>query len=98
VDDGIPNADLTEPAVAAKRRFELEWILPLEPGLSTHVTLIDFESHSSHVVDMGQGGDEADALLDLWTTLSDRHAATEAIAFVAECYYRRAGQQPQRPK
>jgi hypothetical protein len=80
-----------------KKRFELEWVLPLEPGLSTHVTLFDLENHPSHVLAAGAGGDEAEALLDLWTTLTDRNASDAAIDFVAERYHRRTGRQPERP-
>jgi hypothetical protein len=32
---------LTQPAQLDKQRFVLEWALPLEPGLETHVTLYD---------------------------------------------------------
>jgi len=40
--------------------------------------------------------DEAEALLDLWTTLTDHHEAPDAVAYVADAYLRRAGRQPQR--
>ena len=67
-------------------RFALEWVLPQEPGLTTHVTLYDAERHPHHALAVGHGGDEADALLDLWTTLIDRSAPAEAIAHVAAAY------------
>jgi hypothetical protein len=39
VDDLGPRLrQLTKPAQLDKKRFELEWVLPLEPGLSTDVT------------------------------------------------------------
>ena len=44
VDDLGPRLrHLTKPAQLDKPRFQLEWVLPLEPGLSTHVTLYDLE-------------------------------------------------------
>lgn len=64
---------LTKPAQLDKKPFELEWVLPLEPGLSTHVALFDLECHPPHALAAGEGGDEADALQDLWTVLSDHH-------------------------
>ena len=69
----------------SRPRFDLEWVLPLEPGLTTHVTLFDEERTGSFplavgVMAVGHGADEADALLDLWTTLIDRKAPSEAIA------------------
>ena len=62
-----------------KKRFELEWVLPLEPGLSTHATLFDLVLSAARVA-AGEGGDEADALLDLWTTLTGQNESAEAIA------------------
>ena len=44
MDDRGPTISLrTKPAQLDKKRFELEWVLPLEPGLSTHVTVFDME-------------------------------------------------------
>ena len=44
VDDlGLRLRHLAKPTQLDKKRFELEWVLPLEPGLSTHVTLYDLE-------------------------------------------------------
>ena len=85
-----------------RARFELEWVLPLEPGLTTHVTLFDEERTGSFplavgVMAVGHGADEADTLLDLWTTLMDRDEPSEAIAFVAAAYRRRTGREPERP-
>jgi hypothetical protein len=73
---------LIKPAQLDKKRFDLEWILPLEPGLSTHVTLYGLQCDRPHRVAVGHGGDEAEALLDLWTTLTDRNESADAIAFV----------------
>jgi hypothetical protein len=87
---------LTKPARLDKKRFELEWVLPLEPGLSTHVTLFDLECDPPHAVGVGQGGDEAEAVLDLWTTLTDRDESADAITFVANAYTRRTGRPPER--
>ena len=53
---------LTKPAQLDKKRFVLEWIVPLEPGLSTHVALGDLECDPPHAVAVGDGGDEAEAL------------------------------------
>ena len=59
-------------------RFELEWVPPQELGLMTHVTLFDAEWTAPYalaggVLAMGHGVDEADTLLDRWTTLVDLH-------------------------
>ena len=70
----------------SRARFELEWVLPQEPGLMTHVTLFDGENPPHFVLAVGHGADEADTLLDLWTTLIDRDEPSEAIAFVAAAY------------
>ena len=77
-------------------RFVLEWLMPQEPGLTTHVTLYDLERHPNHVVGVGHGGDEADTLLDLWTALIDRDEPGEAIDHVAAAYTRRMGTPPVR--
>ena len=69
----------------------------------THVTLFDEERKVPYhalavgVMAVGHGADEADTLLDLWTTLVDRDEPTEAIAFVAAAYRRRTGREPERP-
>jgi hypothetical protein len=77
-----------------KDPFELEWIVPLEPGLSTHVALFDSTTDPPHVFAVGHGGDEAEALLDLWTTLTDANEPDEAVAYVAAAYRRRTGEWP----
>jgi hypothetical protein len=91
---GPGTGHVTKPAQLDKQRFDLEWILPLEPGLSTHVTLYDRQCDRRHGVAIGQGGNEAEALLDLWTTLTDRLESADAIAFVAQAYHRRTGRLP----
>jgi hypothetical protein len=87
---------LTKPAHLDKKRFELEWVLPLEPGLSTHVRLFDLECFPPRALGAGEGGDEADALQELWTTLTAHHDSADAVAYVAEAYCRRTGRQPER--
>ena len=47
-DFGPRLRQLSKPAQLDKKRFELERILPLEPGLSTHVTLFDLECYPPH--------------------------------------------------
>ena len=71
------------------------WIVPLEFGLSTHVALYDLECDPPHAAAVGDGGDEAEALLDLWTTLNDQGDFAEAAAYVA-AYFRRTGRPPER--
>jgi hypothetical protein len=78
------------------RRFDLEWSMPLEPGLMTHATLLDLSKQSSPVA-VGYGSDEADTLLDLWTTLIDRDEDAAGIAYVAAAYTKRTGQPPVGP-
>jgi hypothetical protein len=78
-------------------RFGLEWLLPQEPGLATYVVLSDAERHPDHVLAVGHGGDEAEALLDLWTTLVVQGEPEEAVARVAEAFTRRTGRAPERP-
>lgn len=34
-----------------KKRFDLEWAIPLEPGLSTHVGAYDLECVLPHAID-----------------------------------------------
>ena len=77
-------------------RFSLEWVLPQELGLLTHVTLFDEERAPHHIVASGHGADEAETLLDLWTTLSDLREPEEALAVVAAAYTRRTGKAPER--
>jgi hypothetical protein len=83
-------------AMNGPTRFELEWILPQEPGLMTHVALIDETSVAPHSVRaIGRGADEAEALLDLWMTLLNGAEPAEATAFVAAAYTRRTGREPE---
>ena len=86
---------LTKPAQLDKPRFQLEWVLPLEPGLFTHVTLFDMECFPPHAIAAGETADEADALLVLWTTLTGHEHSADAMAHGAEAYRRRTGQLPQ---
>ena len=87
---------LTKPARLDKKRFVLEWIVPLEPGLATHVALYDLECEPPHAAAVGDGGDEAEALLDLWTTLNDPSHSAETVSYVAAAYRGRTGRQPER--
>jgi len=96
VDDLGPRLrHLTKPAQLDKPRFQLQWALPLEPGLSTHVTIFDVECFPPHALAAGEGADEADALFALWTTLSGQHYSAGAMAYVAEAYARRTRRLPQ---
>ena len=84
---------------AATPHFRLEWLMPLEPGLTTHVTLLRHDrTHEEEPLATGSGADEAETLLDLWTTLTDRRASADAIAFVAGAYTRRTGHRPDEPR
>jgi len=87
---------LTKPAHLGKKRFELEWALPMEAGLATHVALFDLECFPPHALGNAEGADESDALLELWTTLTAQQNAPEAIAYVAEAYSNRTGRIPER--
>jgi hypothetical protein len=87
---------LTMPAQLGRKRFDLEWIVPLEPALLTHVAVYDLECVPPHAIADGQGGDEAEALLDLWWALSDRDESADAITFITDAYRRRTGRQPER--
>ena len=78
------------------QRFDLEWIMPLDPGLMTHVTLFDLSKQPPSAA-VGHGSDEAETLLDLWTVLIDRDEDPAAIAYVAAAYTKRTGQEPVRP-
>jgi len=68
--------------------------MPHELGLETHAVLYEAEQHNDHVLAMGHGGDEAEALLDLWATLRDHDASQDAIAHVGEAFTRRTGGAP----
>ena len=90
-----PIRQLTKPGQLDTKRFDLEWILPLEPWLSTHVTIFDLDCAPPHAVAVGEGADEADALLALWTSLTAQHGTADAVAHVAEAYARRTGRPPE---
>src|SRR5688572_3433009 len=97
MDERGPTISLrTKPAQLDKKRFDLEWHLPLEPGLPTHAALFDFQGTFPEQIAESEGGDEAETLLNLWTTLTDGSASADAIEFVADAYARRAGRQLER--
>jgi hypothetical protein len=99
MDDRGPRLrHLTKPAQLDKQRFTLEWVLPLEPGLSTHVTVFDMECFPPHSLAVGEGADEAEALLALWTALNGQYELVDAIAVVAETYCKRTGRFPEPPE
>jgi hypothetical protein len=62
--------------------------------LATHATLFDLQCDPPHDVAIGEGGDEAEAILDLWTTLTARAESPDAVAFVPQTYQRRTRQLP----
>ena len=80
------------PLAVSEARFDLEWIVPLEPGLETHVGLYD-AADSEVPVAVGHGGDEADALFDVWRKLVARQEY-EAATFVGAAYAKRTGHPP----
>ena len=86
----------SERLIGAKTpHFRLEWLMPLEPGLTTHVTLLRHDrAHDEGALATGSGADEAETLLDLWTTLIEQHASADALAYVAGAYTRRTGHRP----
>ena len=90
------SRDFTEPPRLDQKRFELEWIVPLEPGLSAFVALYDVQCNPRHAQAVGEGGDEAETLLDLWTTLIDAADSADAVAYAAAAYCKRTGRQPDR--
>ena len=65
------------------QRFTLEWLLPLEPGLPTYVTLHDRGATRYSGAALGQGADEEESHLDLRTKSVERQDATEASHNVA---------------
>ena len=92
MDDRGPRISLQrKPAQLDKKRFHLEWHLPLEPGLPTHAALFDLQGASAELMAESEGGDEAETLLKLWTTLTERKASAEATAFLAELSIHRGG-------
>ena len=86
---------VAKPAQLDRPRFQLEWVLPLEPGLSTHVRRFDMECFPPYAVAAREGPDEPDALLALWTALNRQHDSADAMAVVAEAYSRRTGRFPE---
>jgi hypothetical protein len=86
----------TKPAQLDKKSFHLEWHLPLEPDLPTPGALFDLRTTFPELIAESEGGDEAETLLNLWTTLTDSSASADAIAFVADAYYRRTGDSRER--
>jgi hypothetical protein len=93
--DGPRISQLTKLAQEDKKRFELEWVLPLEPSLETHVTLYDLERLPPEVVAGGHGADEAEALMDLWTILTRANDSADAIVVVVDAYEKRTGRLPE---
>ena len=77
------------------QQLSLVWLLPQEPGLATHVTLHDGERHPDPVLAIGQGADEPEALLDLWTRLVQQGESEEALMLVADAFAMRTGKAPE---
>jgi hypothetical protein len=75
-------------------RFAVEWLVPGEPDRLTHVMLLDRERPAPYILAVGHGPDKVHALLNLWRTLVESDAVTEAIDYVAVEYRRRTGQSP----
>ncbi len=69
-------------------RFSMHWAMPLEPGLPTHVSLVDHASE--HQEWRGEGADEIEALAALWTTMHG-DAPPEALSHAAAAITRRTG-------
>ena len=99
MDEPVPRISLrTKPAQLDKKRFHLEWHLPLEPGLPTHAALFDLQTPTPELIGESEGGDEAETLLRLWMMIADGSAPAEAVAFVAEAYFRRTESAPEPTK
>ena len=64
------------------------WAMPLEPGLPTHVSLIDHAR--DHQEWSGAGADEIDALTALWAAMHDE-ATPEALDYAAAALTQRTG-------
>ena len=73
-------------------RFALQWLVPGQPELLTHVMLLDRERPAPYAVMAGHGGDKLQALRNLWSMLIEDDAVAEAIEFVATEYARRSGE------
>ena len=69
-------------------RFSMQWAMPLEPGLPTHVSLVDHAR--DHQEWRGEGADETDAPAALWTTMHG-NAPREALSYAAVAITRRTG-------
>jgi hypothetical protein len=76
-------------------RFAVEWLVPGQPDRLTHVTLLDRRRPAPYLLAVGQGADKLHALLNLWGTLKQNDAVTEAIDYVAAEYRRRTGTPPE---
>ena len=64
------------------------WAMPLEPGLTTHVSLIDHAG--DHREWSGEGADEIDALTALWTAMHG-DATPDALRYAADAITHRTG-------
>jgi hypothetical protein len=84
--DGREGLDVTT-------RFDLEWIVPVEPGLATHVRLFDPDVGSEFPLAVGHGADEVDALMHLWIALVAGREH-DAANFVASAYAKGVGHLP----
>ena len=69
-------------------RFSMLWAMPLEPGLPTHVSVIDHAR--DHQEWRGEGADELDALAALWTAMSG-DAPPDAVGYAAAAITKRTG-------
>jgi hypothetical protein len=78
---------ITDDDALGRRRFTIEWALPLEPGLPTHVVLYDHQG--DHITWTATGGNEAEALATLIGRMSQAGASPEALDYVAAAYRRR---------
>jgi len=64
------------------------WAMPLEPGLLTHVSLVDHAG--DHREWSGEGADEIDALAALWKAMRG-DATPEAFSYAAAAIAQRTG-------
>jgi hypothetical protein len=69
-------------------RFSMHGAMPLEPGLPTHVNLVDHAG--DHQEWRGEEADETDALVALWSTMHG-DAPPEALRYSAAAITRRMG-------
>jgi hypothetical protein len=69
------------------RRFSMEWALPLEPGLPTHVVVYDHTG--DHTEWRAVGADESEALAALIGEMSQAGASRDALNYVAAAYHAR---------